>query len=63
MAITSLMGDVAMTIKGKMPGQVNIDNKVFQLHYRLTTFLFLGKSIRAPQTCSDFTKSFTNACL
>jgi len=34
-----------MTIKGKMPGQVNIDNKVFQLHYRLTTFLFLGFSI------------------
>ena len=43
MAITSLMGDVAMTIKGKLPGQVNIDSKVFQLHYRLTTFLFLGE--------------------
>ncbi|XP_043229520.1 innexin shaking-B-like [Amphibalanus amphitrite] len=50
MAITSLMGDVAMTIKGKMPGQVNIDNKVFQLHYRLTTFLFLGFSILSTTT-------------
>ncbi|XP_037082838.1 innexin inx2-like [Pollicipes pollicipes] len=50
MAITSLLGDVAMTIKGKMPGQVNIDSKVFQLHYRLTTFLFLGFSILSTAT-------------
>ncbi|XP_037079480.1 innexin inx2-like, partial [Pollicipes pollicipes] len=45
MAITALLGDVAMMVKGKRPGQVNIDSKAFQLHYRCTTFLFLSFSI------------------
>lgn len=45
MALTSLLGDIVKVVRGKGPGRVKIDNKVFQLHYRLTTFLFLGFSI------------------
>ncbi|XP_043203825.1 innexin inx2-like [Amphibalanus amphitrite] len=45
MAITALLGDAAAVIRKKQPGQVLIDNKVFQLHYRVTTFLFLSFSI------------------
>ena len=43
MALTSLLGDIVKVVRGKGPGSVKIDNKVFQLHYRFTTFLFLGE--------------------
>lgn len=46
MAITALLGDVANIVKGNRPGKtIDIDNKVFQLHYRFTTFLFFVFSI------------------
>jgi len=45
MALSSLLGDIVKVVRGDGPGTVKIDNKVFQLHYRLTTFLFLGFSV------------------
>lgn len=45
MALIGMLGDITKVVRGKGPGSVKIDNKVFQLHYRLTTFLFLGCSV------------------
>ena len=43
MAMNALAG-IAQFIKGKGPGGVLIDNRLFQLHYRVTTTIFLGKA-------------------
>ena len=61
MAITALLGDAASVIRKKQPGQVLIDNKVFQLHYRVTTFLFLC-TYSAIGSCCDFTVSSQCSC-
>ncbi|XP_037082030.1 innexin inx2-like [Pollicipes pollicipes] len=44
MAVAEAFGDIIKFIKGKGPDGVRIDNKLFQLHYRLTTFIFLASS-------------------
>jgi len=50
--LTGLLGDLAKVVRGKGPGSVKIENKVFKLHYRFTTCLFLGFSILV--TASNF---------
>ncbi|KAF0289296.1 Innexin inx2 [Amphibalanus amphitrite] len=40
----SALAGLARFIKGKGAGGVHIDNRLFQLHYRVTTTIFLGAS-------------------
>ena len=47
MALSEVFADIGRFIKGKGPDGVHIDNHLFQLHYRLTTFIFLGEGVPA----------------
>ena len=47
MSVPEILGDIVRFVKGKGPDGVHIDNRLFQLHYRLTTFIFLGEGAPA----------------
>ena len=38
------LAGLAKFIKGKGAGGIHIDNRLFQLHYRVTTTMLLGKA-------------------
>ncbi|XP_043236831.1 innexin inx2-like [Amphibalanus amphitrite] len=44
MALSEMFADISRFIKGKGPDGIRIDNHLFQLHYRLTTFIFFASS-------------------